>query len=80
MVEKSSHHDILGLHDAYSKPFRGQAAQDFVAFLLKADAEAQRNEKFLYAKMITVVQSSGTGKSRMLTEVRLSFRLEIKGL
>jgi ABC-type lipoprotein export system ATPase subunit len=49
-------------------------------FLLKADEEVQRNEKILYAKMVSVVQSSGTGKSRLLTEVRLLSGLEVKRL
>jgi len=57
------------LHDAYSKPFRGTFADDFLAFLSQTDEDVRRGKRLVYAKALPVVQSSGTGKSRLLTEV-----------
>jgi len=55
------------LRDAYNKPFRGKVADDFVDYLIKTDGAM--DHEFTYAKAVAVVQSSGTGKSRMLNEV-----------
>ncbi|KAF8726091.1 hypothetical protein AX14_008074 [Amanita brunnescens Koide BX004] len=60
---------IQKLDTAYSKPFVGNAATDFVKFLNDADNDIQSNKLLAYAKIISVLQSSGMGKSRMLTEV-----------
>jgi hypothetical protein len=37
------------------------------------DIDAQLAENVFYAKAIPIVQSSGTGKSRMMTEVGFVF-------
>lgn len=55
---------------AYNHPFIGHAAIDFVDFLHRTDENIRYNNVAVYAKAISVIQSSGTGKSRMLTEVR----------
>jgi hypothetical protein len=54
---------------AYQTPFLGKAAQRFLEELGSAETKAREPTSTLYAKGISVVQSSGTGKSRMLTEV-----------
>jgi hypothetical protein len=55
---------------AYNTPFVGNAAIDFVTFLHDIDNDILHGKFPAYAKAISVLQSSGTGKSRMLTEVR----------
>jgi hypothetical protein len=57
------------LHRAYTQPFRGQNATQFLDYLLETDASV-RGGQVIYAKSVSIVQSSGTGKSRMLTEAR----------
>ena len=58
------------LERAFKIPFLGNAANDFVAYLHSVDADVLSDQKILYAKAFSVIQSSGTGKSRMLTEVQ----------
>jgi hypothetical protein len=60
--------DQTELHTAYNTTFSGNAAQQFVDYVLTSERDVAED---LYAKSIPIVQSSGTGKSRMLTEVRL---------
>jgi len=60
---------LAGLTKAYGASFIGDTAVDFVNYLERIDDEERTNTKQIYAKAIPVVQSSGTGKSRMLTEV-----------
>ena len=67
----SSFLKLLG--NAYTQYFIGEYATKFINHLEQADGKVDRNELNLYAKAISVVQSSGTGKSRMLTEVRPCF-------
>jgi hypothetical protein len=63
-------HKLLAeLTKAYAKPFIGVSAQNFLEYL--KNGEKTTGGRALYAKAVSVVQSSGTGKSRMLTEVRL---------
>lgn len=63
-------HNHKRLGEAYAQDFIGDSATDFIECLEQADVEQEGNEKKpLYAKAISVVQSSGTGKSRLLTEV-----------
>jgi hypothetical protein len=63
------------LEDAYNIPYRGNAAVEFTNLLSTLDEQVRKDddEKPAYAKAISIVQSSGTGKSRMLTEVRPVF-------
>ncbi|KIL66977.1 hypothetical protein M378DRAFT_322104 [Amanita muscaria Koide BX008] len=53
----------------YSVPYKGKVAELFAEFVQN---HARRGRRDLYANVIPVIQSSGTGKSRMLTEVRLA--------
>jgi hypothetical protein len=52
---------------AYDTHFVGNSATNFIDHLNKLDDEVLAS---YYAKAISVVQSSGSGKSRMMTEVR----------
>ena len=65
------HLGVPGLKKAYNTPYIGDAAKEFVEYLFTCDYNVRNNRSFYYAKAVPVVQSSGTGKSRMLTEVRL---------
>jgi hypothetical protein len=58
---------------AYNKPFVGDTAVSLVEYLKTAEKEIKAQERVVYAKAFSVVQSSGTGKSRMLTEVCSGF-------
>ena len=71
MFDKS----LAGLTKAYGASFIGDTAVYFVKYLERIDNEERTNKKQLYAKAVPVVQSSGTGKSRMLTEVCSVFLL-----
>jgi hypothetical protein len=64
-------HCPLELSAAYNRPFLGSTATDFVNSLLKTGDDIQHDSLPIYAKAISILQSSGTGKSRLLTEVRL---------
>ncbi len=65
--------------DAYEYPFHGDAANRFIDYILGArdtveksyrkPANSDQNQVELYAQTVSIVQSSGTGKSRMMTEV-----------
>ncbi|KIL60391.1 hypothetical protein M378DRAFT_26527 [Amanita muscaria Koide BX008] len=59
---------IQSLSDAYNTPFLGLSAKNFIDYLETVDYEVQLDQIRLYSKSVAVVQSSGTGKSRMLTE------------
>ncbi|KAF8321931.1 uncharacterized protein EI90DRAFT_3078526 [Cantharellus anzutake] len=58
-----------GLAEAYRTRFIGDAAYAFIQHLEEIDKEPGNSRKPRYAKAISIIQSSGTGKSRMLTEV-----------
>jgi len=58
-----------GLAEAYKTKFIGNAAINFVKFIKIFEDGLIFPRYELYGKVIPVVQSSGTGKSRMLTEV-----------
>jgi hypothetical protein len=70
ILRSFSHSAPTGLSEAYATPYIGNTAQDFIDYLCQRDEEVLKGELILYAKVVSVVQSSGTGKSRMLTEVR----------
>jgi hypothetical protein len=61
---------LLGLDAAYSKPFLGNTATDFVDSLNTGN-DIRHDNLGIYARAISILQSSGMGKSRLLTEVRL---------
>ncbi|KIM86830.1 hypothetical protein PILCRDRAFT_4708 [Piloderma croceum F 1598] len=54
---------------AYNKPFVGNAATDLIKHLRVDDHDIRCDKLEVYAKAISVLQSSGMGKLRMLTEV-----------
>ncbi|KAF8331025.1 uncharacterized protein EI90DRAFT_2996148 [Cantharellus anzutake] len=54
---------------AYRVRFIGSAPLSFIRHLDRIDREESNLNELRYAKSISIVQSSGTGKSRMLTEV-----------
>ncbi len=64
---------------AYEYPFQGDAATRFLQYILDASkrldqlhAGKNKNEPVeFYAQSVSIVQSSGTGKSRMMSEVRV---------
>ncbi|KAF8510600.1 hypothetical protein JB92DRAFT_2727559 [Gautieria morchelliformis] len=63
---------------AYQTPFLGDAPIFFYKRLLSAEASVKMTTSMLYAKVMPVVQSSGTGKSRMLTELgKMVFTLPV---
>jgi hypothetical protein len=66
-------HCPLELSAAYNRPFLGKTATDFVNSLLKTGDNIRRDNLPTYARAIYILQSSGTGKSRLLTEVRIYF-------
>ena len=53
----------------YETPFVGNTATDLVDYLKLLEVEIKIRRVIPYAKAFTVVQASGTGKSRLLTEV-----------
>ena len=58
----------------FKQEFIGDFATEFINHIKQADLIDEKLEDIpLYAKAISVVQSSGTGKSRMLTEVCTCF-------
>ena len=59
----------IGLAEAYSTKFVGNAAKEFIDHLERLDEAERANKQVFFFKTISVVQSSGSGKSRMLTEV-----------
>ncbi|KIL57071.1 hypothetical protein M378DRAFT_16508 [Amanita muscaria Koide BX008] len=59
---------VRRLSKAYNTPFVGDSARNFIDYLQRTDKEVQLDQIHLYSKSVAVVQSSGTGKSRMLTE------------
>ena len=63
-----------GLGKAYKQEFIGDFATEFINHIKQADLTDGKLAGIpLYVKAISVVQSSGTGKSRMLTEVCTCF-------
>jgi hypothetical protein len=61
------------LRAAYDAEFLGDGATYFLEHLNNMDIDAQAPDTVIYAKAISIVQSSGTGKSRMMTEVGFVF-------
>jgi hypothetical protein len=55
----------------------GSAAANLIDYLQAAEDES---DPCLYAKAISIVQSSGMGKSRMLTEARSFYSSDLRDL
>ena len=70
------------LYTNFTSPYIGEAADDFVAAL--AHYESTYDPEIHYGHTIVIVQSSGTGKSRLVDEigrqVGLNFTSHISGL
>ena len=64
---------LRGLETFYNTPFLGDTAKNLVDYLGFLEREIATHRMVPYAKAFSVVQSSGTGKSRMLTEVCSGF-------
>ncbi|KAF8268647.1 hypothetical protein EI94DRAFT_1800166 [Lactarius quietus] len=77
--EKSNHiYTLKRLDIAYGKPFLGNTATNFLNFLLKTGDDILHDNLLIYARAISILQSSGMGKSHLLTEVgKLTFTLPI---
>jgi hypothetical protein len=60
------------LHRSFVRPCVGEAMDDFFEYLASNNKRfSERLLRSYYGKFCSIVQSSGTGKSRLLTEVRL---------
>jgi hypothetical protein len=60
------------LYDSFVRPYVGEAVDNFFDYLASNNNKfSARLSRSYYGKFCSIVQSSGTGKSRLLTEVRL---------
>ncbi len=57
---------------AFQDPYRGSAVDGFYNYLKDNDRKFDYDNQY-YAKFCNIVQSSGTGKSRLMCEVRASY-------
>jgi len=57
------------LVESFRKDYVGQASEALVEYLTDAN-KLFHSESSYYAKILPIVQASGTGKSRMLLQVR----------
>ncbi|TFK71361.1 hypothetical protein BDN72DRAFT_877192 [Pluteus cervinus] len=60
---------LAELKGAYFSPFVGDAAAQFLAYTRECQQQITEQWLNLYSKFISIVQSSGTGKSRTLAEI-----------
>jgi hypothetical protein len=69
------------LYNSFVRPYVGKAVDGFYEYLKNNDMKfAGNGEKGpYYAKFCSIVQSSGTGKSRLMTEVRVMKHTFISG-
>lgn len=58
------------LYDSFSSPYIGLAAISFYEYLKNNNIEFRTSSKSYYGKFCSIVQSSGTGKSRLILELR----------
>ncbi|KAH7919076.1 hypothetical protein BV22DRAFT_1134113 [Leucogyrophana mollusca] len=59
------------LHKSFVRPFRGAAVDGLYEYLTNNNAKFSNPDSSpQYAKFCSIVQSSGTGKSRLMTELR----------
>ncbi|KAG1784931.1 uncharacterized protein HD556DRAFT_1451244 [Suillus plorans] len=58
------------LYDSFSSPYIGLAAGGFYEYLKNNNIEFRTSSKSYYGKFCSIVQSSGTGKSRLILELR----------
>jgi len=60
-------HDLSG---SFDRPYVGGAVNCFFDYLSYYNKEFSHTDRPYYGKFCSIVQSPGTGKSRVLTEVR----------
>ncbi|KAH7884823.1 hypothetical protein F5I97DRAFT_2039899 [Phlebopus sp. FC_14] len=63
------HRQLLERQKSFMNPFRGRATDGFYQYLTYNNELFCREERRYYGKFCSVVQSSGTGKSRLITEL-----------
>ncbi|KAH7905770.1 hypothetical protein BJ138DRAFT_1130306 [Hygrophoropsis aurantiaca] len=62
---------VADLHKSFNRPYHGAAVDGFYEYLTKCNKMfSANNPSAYYAKFCSIVQSSGTGKSRLMTELR----------
>ena len=62
------------LYGSFVRPYIGEAVDGFFDYLTSNNEEfSQKLSSPYYGKFCSIVQSSGSGKSRLLTEVRRMF-------
>jgi hypothetical protein len=59
------------LYGSFVRPYVGEAVDGFFDYLVSNNKKFSQSSRPYYGKYCLIVQSSGTGKSRLLTEVRL---------
>ena len=60
------------LYGSFVRPYIGEAVDSFFDYLTSNNKKfSQRLSRPYYGKFCSIVQSSGSGKSRLLTEVSL---------
>lgn len=63
-------------HESFRRPYVGEAVEGFFEYLASNNKKfSEKSSRPYYGKFCSIVQSSGTGKSRLLTEVRLVYML-----
>ncbi|KAG2747648.1 hypothetical protein P692DRAFT_20573946 [Suillus brevipes Sb2] len=69
------------LYDSFVRPYIGEAVDGFYDYLKKNHLKFMGNGRSrpYYAKFCSIVQSSGTGKSRLMTEVGIINCMHISG-
>jgi len=59
------------LYGSFVRPYVGEAVDGFFDYLTSNNKKFSESSRPYYGKFCSIVQSSGTGKSRLLTEVRI---------
>jgi len=59
------------LYGSFGRPYIGEAVDGFFDYLASNNKKFSEAERLYYGKFCSIVQSSGSGKSRLLTEVSL---------
>jgi hypothetical protein len=69
------------LYDSFVRPYIGEAVDGFYDYLKKNHLKfmGSGRSRPYYAKFCSIVQSSGTGKSRLMTEVGIINCMHISG-
>ena len=65
-IATGSEHSSSDIIETFDQDYRGMAVDGFLEYLQDNEAKYRQGEH--YAKLCSIVQSSGTGKSRLLCE------------